>query len=142
MADDFNAPKKLANKERADAKIKEQEKPFSQRAKHTTTFNNPKGVYGEDIAIPERPAPPKREPAMQHDKPFKPSHPPRCGYNRTFNKYPEYKENPLKPTTRKAPVENEPAKFKPTYNDRSRPTPSVATNIRNLKASFPSAFRR
>ena len=32
--------------------------------------------------------------------------------------------------------------FKNTYKERSRPTPSIATNFINLKASFPSAFAR
>lgn len=35
-----------------------------------------------------------------------------------------------------------PPGFKCTKKFMSRPTPSVATNFRNLKASFPSAFRR
>ena len=38
--------------------------------------------------------------------------------------------------------EEAPAKFKTATNYRSRPTPSVATNVRNLKASFPSVFSR
>ena len=53
-------------------------------------------------------------------------------------------ENPLKFTERKKPVEGEesgPA-FKSATNFKSRPTPSVATNIRNLKSSFPSVFRK
>jgi hypothetical protein len=31
--------------------------------------------------------------------------------------------------------------FKLTYNYKTRPTPSIAVNYRNLKASFPSSFR-
>ena len=31
-------------------------------------------------------------------------------------------------------------RFKLTYNLRSRPCPSVATNFRNLKSAYPAAF--
>ena len=53
-------------------------------------------------------------------------------------------EDPKKPVTRKVPIEGEEdkAKFKPTHNHKTRPTPSVATNMRNMKAAFPSVFRR
>lgn len=81
---------------------------------------------------------------MTHDKAFKPSNPPKLGYNKTLARFPPYKEDPKKPLTRRVPVEGEEdkPKFKPTYNAKSRPTPSVATNLRNMKSSFPSLFRR
>lgn len=62
-------------------------------------------MFGEDIPIPPRAAKPKSPPAMEHDKPFKPSNPGKRGYNRTLQKFPEYKENPTKPLVRKMPVE-------------------------------------
>ena len=145
MADDYDAAKKLATKKRQDHESKVQEKPFSQRIKDTATFNKPHDVYGENPPIPQRTFKPKAPPPMEHEKPFKPSHPPKIGNNKTFNKFPEYKEDPPKRLTRKIKVDGDPEdgpKFKTTYKERSRPTPSVATNFRNLKASFPSAFRR
>jgi len=51
--------------------------------------------------------------------------------------------NPPRELKRKVVVEGEEEdrpRFKLTYNLRSRPTPSVATNYRNLKASYPMAF--
>lgn len=82
----------------------------------------------------------------EHDKPFRPSHPPRVGYNKTISPFPEWKQEPIKDITqRKVSGEDEKeekAKFKPTHNDKTRPTPSVAVNIRNLKASFPTVFRK
>jgi hypothetical protein len=50
--------------------------------------------------------------------------------------------NPPKELKRKPIVEGEEDRplFKLTYNHRTRPTPSVATNFRNLKASYPMAF--
>ena len=81
---------------------------------------------------------------VEHDRPFKPSHPPRTGYNKTIMRFPAYKEDPKKPIERKMPVEGEelPPKFKPTHNSKSRPTPSIATNMRNIKSALPSLFRR
>ena len=80
----------------------------------------------------------------EHDKPFRPSNPPKRGYNKTLAKFPEYKENPLKQITRVQPVEGyePPPRFKMTTNTYSRPTPSIATNMRNMKSSFPSVFKK
>jgi hypothetical protein len=84
------------------------------------------------------------KPPMEQEVAFKPAKPARSGYSCTFEKFPPYMENPLKFTERHKPVEGEevPAKFKTATNYRSRPCPSVATNVRNLKASFPSVFSR
>ena len=79
---------------------------------------------------------------MEHDKPFKPSHPPRVGYNKTLDRFPAYMEDPKKPLERKMEEDDDKKKFRPTHNIKSRPCPSVTTNLRNLKASFPSVFKR
>ena len=142
MEDDFNRPKSLANAERLKGKALEQEKPFSQKVKKTHMFNSTRAVIGEDIDIPHREQPGKRPPLMEHDKPFRPSHPPRVGYNKTLERFPAYMEDPKKPLERKMEEEDEKKKFRPTHNSKSRPCPSVTTNLRNLKASFPSVFRR
>ena len=82
-----------------------------------------------------------------HDKPFKPSHPTKKGKIKgTLEKFPQYLPNPPTELKRKVLTEEEEAAvvpgFKATYRNKSRPTPSVATNYRNLKASYPSAFAR
>ena len=112
--------------------------------KKTHVFNSNKNLLAENPPIPHRAPKPKTAPLIEHDKPFKPSNPPKRGYNKTLAKFPAYKEDPKKPITRRVPVEGEEdkPKFKPSYNTKSRPTPSVATNMRNMKASFPSVFRR
>jgi len=144
MPDDFNYPKKLARTEMQAGKKLEQEKPFSQRAKVWGGFNTTKEVIGEDISIPHRPAKPKPTPPMEQEVNWKPAKPPRDGYSCTFEKFPKYMENPLKFTERRRPVEGEEAApaFKQATNYKSRPSPSVATNLRNLKSSFPSVFRK
>lgn len=44
---------------------------------------------------------------MEQEVAWKPSKPTRSGYSCTIGKYPEYKENPLKFTERRVPVEGE-----------------------------------
>lgn len=77
-----------------------------------------------------------------HDKEFKPAGP-KKGMHPFIGKYPEFLPNPPRVIKRKKVVEGEEEErpgFKLTYNLRSRPCPSVATNFRNLKASYPAAF--
>ena len=51
---------------------------------------------------------------MSHDEPFYPSHPPKRGYNKTLDKFPPYKEDPLKVVTRKKePEGGDERKWKP-----------------------------
>ncbi len=101
-------------------------------------------MFGSDVPLP--PEKPKEEPKppMVQEVAFKPAKPPRTGYSCTFEKFPEYKENPLKFTERKRPVEGEESRpeFKKTTHFQSKPSPSVACNMRNIKASFPSLFKR
>jgi len=81
---------------------------------------------------------------MTHDVPFKPSNPPKKGYNKTLDKFPPYVVDPLRVVTRKKTPEEaeERGRWKPTHNKKTIPTPSVTTNYRNLKSEFPSVFRR
>jgi len=103
-------------------------------------------VIGEDINIPNRPPVPEKFYGMKNEMPFKPNvKPPRMGYSCTIAKFPEYKENPPAEKIRKVKVEGEtdgPPAFRSTYKYKSRPSSSVATNMRNLKASYSSIFRR
>ena len=66
------------------------------------------------------------------------------GQTSTIAKFPEFIPDPPKQKKRvkKDDDDDAPPGFKCTKKYMSRPTPSVATNFRNLKASFPSAFRR
>ncbi len=144
LPDPFDRRKELAKKEREDHLQKLQEKPFSQRVKGKETFGTVKEVFGEDRVYPQKKPAEKREPLMTHEQPFKPSNPPKKGYNKTIEKFPPYKEDPLKSVVRKKTPEGaeERAKWKPTHIKKTVPTPSVTTNYKNLKAEFPSIFRR
>ena len=144
MPDDFNYPKELFTKEMKEKKKLEQEKPFSQKAKNVHVFASDKAIFGEDVVIPARPAKTEMKPPMEQEVAFKPAKPARSGVSCTFEKFPKYMENPLKFTQRKQVIEGEesPPAFKKATNFRSRPSPSVVCNVRNIKASFPSIFRK
>lgn len=144
IEDPYNRRRELERKEREEHYKKLQEKPFSQRVKHKETFATIKEQFGEDPPVPARKAPEKRQPLMTHDEPFYPSHPPKKGYNKTLDKFPPYKEDPLKVVERKKDEGGDdrgkwkpPRTMKPTI-----PSASVVTNYRNLKTEFPSIFRR
>jgi hypothetical protein len=110
--------------------------------KKKETFATVKEAFGEDRTyLPKKPEE-KRKPLMEHEAPFKPSNPPKRGYNKTLDKFPEYKEDPLKVVVRKKTPETDERKWKPTHNKKSMPTHSVTTNYRNLKTEFPSIFRK
>ena len=144
IEDDYNRPKLFAAAEREYHYSKLQEKPFSQKCRKKDTFNSNRQLLEENPMIPHRAPKPKTAPALEHDKPFRPSHPPRKGHNKTLAAFPKYQEDPKKPITRRVPVEgdDDKPKFKPTHNVKSRPTPGIATNMRNIKTSFPSVFRK
>jgi len=85
----------------------------------------------------------KTPPLMEHDRAFKPSNPAKRGYNKSLSPFPKYTEDPWKSVERNRERETEEkSKFKPTHIGKSRPSPSVQTNMRNLKASFPTVFKR
>lgn len=101
LPDDYNAAKKLARKELDYHLSKLQEANFSQRVKPMGLFNPHKVVYDLKVEIPHRKVNVREPTKAEHDKPFKPSHPPKVGHNKTLGAFPEYKENPLKFVTRK-----------------------------------------
>ena len=123
-----------------------QDKPFSQQAKKLKDglFNQPKDIYDirEDIKTkPVNVRPPNK---VEHERAFRPSQPAKKGPQATIDKFPQYMENPLKAKVRVKPIEGqeEPARWKMTTNHYSGPTSSIATNMRNMKASFPTVFRK
>lgn len=149
MADPYDHKREILTKEREEHEAKVQEKAFSQMARKKDTFNPIKEVFGTDVPLPkeEEKIPSKEHisPHMPlHDKAFKPSNPPKHGYNKTLEKFPAYKEDPLKFITRKKPVEGEEERpsFRPSHKGKTIPMNPIATNYRNLKTEFPSIFRR
>ena len=123
-----------------------QEKPFSQRVKLTNLFNTTRKLLEEDKPIPARAKSEQKDNRCEHDKAWKPSKPLATGVIKmTLAKFPEHMPNPEKALTRKRPVEGEPEpkpSFRLTYRRKTAPCQSVCTNLRNLKISFPSIFRK
>lgn len=107
MPDDFDYAKKLARKEMEEGKKLEQEKPFSQVAKRQHLFQPNKEVYDVRTDIKQRPPKAEAPPPYMQEAAWKPAKPARSGASCTLGKYPEYKENPLKFTERKRPVDGE-----------------------------------
>ena len=145
MEDDFNRPKFLAQAEREYHLSKIQDKNFSQKVKRTDTFNTNRDILEENPMIPVRSIKPRTANIADHDRPFKPSQPgKKKGHNMTFAAFPVYENNPFKSVERKMPVEGaeeEIRAFKPTHIFKTRPSPSVACNLRNVRTAFPSIFR-
>lgn len=142
MPDQYDRKKEIARKEREEHEKKVQDKPFSQMAKKKETFATVKDAYGEDRVYPQRKQADKRKPLMEHDAPFKPSNPPKRGYNKTLDRFPEYKADPMKVVIRKKTPEADERKWRPSHNTKSMPVGSVTTNYKNLKTEFPSIFRK
>jgi len=72
-------------------------------------------VYDQKPEIKAKPAPERKKNQMElgiHDKPFFPAQPPKTGYNKTLEKFPEYKENPLKFISRQPVNEDAPPAWK------------------------------
>ena len=108
-------------------------------------FNTDIATYGEDVVIPAKKPVPPRQPLMTHDAAFKPSHPPKNDtVRKTIGKFPDYKEDPPKPVTRQVKDDNaeDKPRWKPSHNQKTRPSVSVTTMSKNLRCEFPSVFRR
>lgn len=92
-------------------------------------------TYTEDPRVPERP--PKEGSPFKNvsDAPFKPARAPRSGPQGTFNKFPEYKEDPWDLKIKKAQEEaaanrrEGAAPFKPTGNPHTTPNPSIVFHV-------------
>lgn len=89
--------------------------------------------------IPPRAPEAEDDVGLEHDKPWRMTktviHEKSC----PVSPY-EYRENPPTELTRKKEEDDDKRGWRATYKGMSRPSPSVATNLRNLKTSFPHSF--
>ena len=100
------------------------------------TFNDDKSIYGGSFTPKDKKRPMTMSVA-QHDKPFYPTNPGKK--NMTIGPYPEHIPEPLPLKTKKKPSEE--VAWKTTTVDRTRPTPSIVNNFRNLRNDFPMIRR-
>jgi len=143
--EEYERLKKIKSEEWKKSKGKMPEKTFNPMIHGDKLFFNDQRTFGLDQPIPVRSktaAVVKKEPL--HEKPFKPSNPPKKGYNKTINAFPEYVHQGPKPrpqTHKKDEAKEEKAKWKMTHNNNiSRHDPSIVSNFKNLKAEFNHAF--
>jgi len=134
--DPYNRPQELLAKEREEHKKKLQENPFRTVSHGNNLFVNAKKTFGKDEQVLE-PGKPKQRRTLPklHENPFKPSNPPKRGFNKTISKFPEYKPDPIKVAVRQiADPSKKTDPFKPNNTaDYERPTPSISLNKQNLK---------
>jgi len=125
-------------------------KPFSQRANrkgYNGNFNTLRSILGEDPLpeIPKRNASVTGEKfkklvppgAFEHDRAFKPGgvKPAKLETLQDFiSKFPEWIGEKPTALTRKVEEDDDKKGWCVTYKERTRPTPSVALNYRNLKS--------
>lgn len=131
----YDRPKELKRKERLDHLTKVPDRPFKPTGNHSNAFNKDEAVYNicDDIKkVVKRPKPVK---AATHEMPFKP-----CGKMKAylndalFGEIPEYIPEPLISVGRKSPSSSVP--WKVTYNDPTRPTPSISAMKTNIRSEF------
>lgn len=146
MNDDYNTLKKIAT----EARIEHEEtilkvgqgKPFSPMVRRTDHFFTNKETHMEDPILPPKEIPKKPRMFETLEVPMKLGFAGRTGHNSSFNAFPEYMEDPKKEVVRKAPEEDPLPGVRTGFKAKSKPTPSIACNIRNLKSSYPTAFSR
>jgi len=142
QTDDYDRKKALLKAELDAHHSKMQEKPFSSKVSPRGTFSTIKEAYGEDREYPNRSPPARRSPLMTHDTAFKPSNPPKKGRFGTLDKFPEYKEDPVRVAMRQPEQKEDRPKWKPNYKGSTVPSSSISTSVKNLKTEFPSVFTR
>ena len=144
MKDEYDRKKEIARKELKDSQAKMQEKPFSQRIKPVATFGKDEEVFGEEgMTFKAKKPPAKPKPQVEHDKPFRPSNPPKKGIvDKTLARFPEHVEEKPEPKRRKPKAEDERPAWKHNTFKKTTPSPSVATNFKNIRSSLPSMMRR
>ena len=146
MNEGFDIPKQLAAKEIERSHALRDKvhngKNFSQKAKQTHLFNSHKDVLHDPKANGPltREARHRSPPLMEHDKPFKPSNPPKRGYNKSLAPFPVYIPDPKKGLERKRDEEDGPpsSSHRTTPRGPAPPPRSSATCATSRPPSPPS----
>jgi hypothetical protein len=150
MPDDYDAAKKQRKKEleehqakltehHPDSKFKSMAYGNGNFSSHTETFGGATQTH-----IPRDPVPSNIIP-YEHEAPFKPSHPSKKGMLKgLMGEFPAHMPDPYGTTAvRKEVVEDKPDPFRLGFAARNpKPTPSVTTLTRNMRAERPASFAR
>lgn len=153
QADDYDAAKKLRAEELIAHKKMLQEAPFKGNAYGNGNFSSNEETYMYDIPthIPRDPVPSNVK-IVNHEAKFKPSNPMKKGvlegcigtWGEGDASFPEWIAEPVPGgAVRKEKEENAPPPFKiGAPKGIRKPTPSVTTNLRNMRNERPSSFAR
>lgn len=117
-------------------------RPYSSTVRQRTTFTKDKQCYSEEGLNVKLKKELYKYPGAQHSGPFKPSHPPKKGYNKTIEKFPEYKEDQGKKIKQKSldHYAKQTGHWKYPAKHRSKPCTTITGNFRNHKQAFYSKF--
>lgn len=154
MADDYDSAGKMRRKDLEEHKAKLQEAAFKQSDYGNRCFSTNEETMHYDIPthIPRDPVPPGKTGAFPHEAAFKPSNPtkkgiaPVGGVSGLIGGFAEWQaEPPPEGAKRKEKVEG--AEDKMAFRLGApraalKPTPSVTTNMRNMRNERPSSFAR
>ena len=131
MPDPYDRKEKLRKEKSSKFKRVAHDAPFKTTDHGGNTFNKDTEVFGRyegQKSIPKRSVSQK---VAKHDMPFKPNN-----FNGgDIGKYPEYMPNPISVAKRKSPSEQIP--WRATTQKRTCPSPSVTSNVNNLRSEFP-----
>lgn len=146
MADDYDAPRKLRLKELEEHRSKLQEQSFKPMVYGNRPFSDDIETYQHHVPthIPRDPKPEVLS-KYPHESQFYPAQPPKKGILKgLIGGIPEYIEDPMHSgATRKPKDEEAPPAFRiGAPRQLVKPTPSVTTNMRNMRNERPSSFAR
>lgn len=132
MVDEYDRKKDMARENNRKHRALQLGRPFSNVVKGKRTFGNDHDEYGEDNLNIQGKKLKQPYKGLLHEKPFKYSNPPKMGYEKTINRFPEYQNegkigdsgDPKKSSTNYLP-------WRPSYLRKTEPSDSITANYRN-----------
>ena len=136
MIDEYDRKKDIDREERKYRRSQQLSRPFSNVVVGRKTFGNDKDEFGEDrLSIAEKKTKLGYE-GVKHEVPFKYSNESKW-IGKTINKHPDYEtQGPEESTTDRLKKMRNYLPWRPNYNRKSEPNPSVTANFMN-KPNYP-----
>jgi hypothetical protein len=131
MADEYDRKRDLARQERMKRRSMQLGRPFSNVVKGRTTFGSNNDEYGEGGLNLQDKTPKQSYKGLMHEKPFKYSNPPKKGYEKTINKFPDHKDEGGDLKGNKLQGNRDYLPWRPAYLKKTEPSDSITANYRN-----------
>ena len=149
MGDDFDAERKRDFAEHRANRNKMQEQVWRDASPGNKPFVKEKETFGvpDELKLPATTMPSTRgqlyTKAVEHDKPFQYSSPGKKGQvGVTIGKHPEHRGNPIHVAVRQPkPADDAPPKWRNTYRDVTKPSPSVQQLPKNIMSEVRGSIR-